>query len=470
MKKQPKKKSKNSSFFPRGFLAAAFLAVFAFAGFFAWEKLDHKYPWLKGYMADQSRTKPVTVQGPKHILFSYVDHFEPHDLETMNRWMKSYPATAEKHRDADGRHPQHTNFWYNGNLKDKDIAVILRQLSELSYRGFGETELHLHHWDDTEATLTKKMFHAIELSQQSGAMITAEAKPRTAFGFVHGRWSLDNSRGKGDCGVNNEITVLRKLGCYGDFTHPSWGIMTPRTVNRFYYVTDDPEKPKSYDFGPEMEVGKPGLGDLLILEGPTVVHWKGLKPRYDGGDITHTDLPTPERIKKWIETDIHVKGRPEWVFVRIYTHGVVPEDHEVVLGKWAEDMYSYLEKNYNDGRKYVLHYVTSRETYNIAKAAEAGKSGNPKDYRDYEIAPYVQNYFTASVPFETRSFDNDSAVFQFLVPAGTLVKARLKGVEVKGTGHGTDFRFIPKEGETEIEFKTTEKGLVGFSFKRPPKA
>ena len=31
--------------------------------------------------------------------------------------------------------------------------------------------------------------------------------------------------------------------------------------------------------------------------------------------------------------------------------------------------------------------LTAREAYNIVKAAEAGRSGNPNDYRDFELAP-----------------------------------------------------------------------------------
>ena len=48
-----------------------------------------------------------------------------------------------------------------------------------------------------------------------------------------------------------------------------------------------------------------------------------------------------------------------------------------------DNMFSYLEKAYNDGTRYILHYVTTRELYNIVKAAEAGESGNPDQYRDY---------------------------------------------------------------------------------------
>ena len=45
---------------------------------------------------------------------------------------------------------------------------------------------------------------------------------RVVFGFIHGNWALDNSRPDGKyCGLNNEITLLRDLGCYADFTMPS---------------------------------------------------------------------------------------------------------------------------------------------------------------------------------------------------------------------------------------------------------
>ena len=49
-------------------------------------------------------------------------------------------------------------------------------------------------------------------------------------------------------------------------------------------------------------------------------------------------------------------------------------------------MHSYLECAYNDGKRHVLHYVTAREMYNIAKAAEAGMTGDPGAYRDFELA------------------------------------------------------------------------------------
>ena len=148
--------------------------------------------------------------------------------------------------------------------------------------------------------------------------------------------------------------------------------MHPRLINRLYYATDDPLRPKSYDTGTQMRLGAPAVGDLLIFEGPSVVRWRGVRPTYDHGDVTMRDRPTPERVDGWIRAGIHVQGRPEWVFVKVFTHGAVARDHEAVLGAWRDALHDDLERRYNDGTAHVLHYVTAREAYNIAKAAEAG--------------------------------------------------------------------------------------------------
>jgi hypothetical protein len=60
---------------------------------------------------------------------------------------------------------------------------------------------------------------------------------------------------------------------------------------------------------------------------------------------------------------------------------------DTLLGEAAERMHAHLEQAYNDGTNHVLHYVTAREMYNIIKAAEAGKGGDPNDWRDYELPP-----------------------------------------------------------------------------------
>jgi len=78
-----------------------------------------------------------------------------------------------------------------------------------------------------------------------------------------------------------------------------------------------------------------------------------------------------------------VKGRPEWVFIKIHTHGCQEADMDSLLGDPAERMYADLERRFNDGKRHQLHYVSAREMVNIIKAAEDGKTGNPNQYRDY---------------------------------------------------------------------------------------
>jgi len=80
-------------------------------------------------------------------------------------------------------------------------------------------------------------------------------------------------------------------------------------------------------------------------------------------------------------------GRPEWVFVKVYTHGA-PEQHATsLLGEGGRMMHAELTTRYNDGKNWCLHYVTAREMYNIAIAAMDGRSGDPAQYRDYVLPP-----------------------------------------------------------------------------------
>jgi hypothetical protein len=91
---------------------------------------------------------------------------------------------------------------------------------------------------------------------------------------------------------------------------------------------------------------------------------------------------TKDRIDLWVGSNIHVKGKPDWLFIKIHTHGTQEQDTDTLLGKPFEAMCQYLDEKYNDGENYVLHYVSVREMFNIVKAAESGRIGNPNEYRE----------------------------------------------------------------------------------------
>ena len=82
---------------------------------------------------------------------------------------------------------------------------------------------------------------------------------------------------------------------------------------------------------------------------------------------------------------IQVEGRPEWTFVKVHTHGTQERDTDTLLGRPMRQAFEYMQQHYNDGKRWQLHYVSAREMYNIVKAAEAGKCGNPGEYRDFVV-------------------------------------------------------------------------------------
>ena len=375
------------------------LAVTMFAILAAFLHLLNKrrlLDWLPAYLR---RPFPrFKGKGPTHVLFCFVDHYEPRwgradyatERRRVQRWCEEYPRLCAGHRDADGRPPRHSFFFPEEEYREEH----LRDLVELCRAGYGEIEIHLHHDNDTAEGLRSKLRSFVTtLTGQFGALPIMPATGQAAWAFVHGNWALDNSRPDGRwCGVNNELMVLAEEGCYADFTLPSAPDATQtRTINSIYYATDDPAEPKSHDHGVPVAVGVEASGDLMIVQGPLGLNWRwrkfGFLPRIENADIRRSSPPRADRTDLWVKTGVHVIGRPEWIVVKVHTHGTQERDIDTVLGPATDAMFSDLERRYNDGVRYALHYVTARETYNIIKAAEAGKTGNPGDYRDFIVPP-----------------------------------------------------------------------------------
>lgn len=275
--------------------------------------------WLGSYLR---RRRPRQDGGPVHVMFCFVDHFEPAwgraDLDVqrrrVDRWCRDYRALADRHRDADGRPPQHTFFY----PEEEYVEEHLEKIAALCADGYGEIEIHLHHDDDTAENFTATIdrFNKL-LHERHGALPRDPRSGQLRFGFIHGNWSLDNSRADGRwCGINNELVLLRELGCYADFTLPSAPSDTQTsTVNSIYYATDDPLRPKSHDRGVPVRVGGQASGDLMIVQGPLGLNWRerrlGLVPRIENADVRRGCPPTPARVDAWVRTGIHVEGRPD---------------------------------------------------------------------------------------------------------------------------------------------------------------
>jgi hypothetical protein len=345
--------------------------------------------WGGAYVVQALRPKP-TARPPVHVIVCVVDHFEPAwggaalDVQRarVRRWTDDYPALARRHTDCAGRPYQHTFFY----PAEEYLPEHLDALAALRSRGLGDVEVHLHHHGDTSDGVRRTLSSYAETLHGRHGLLRTDASGRLRYGFIHGNWALDNSRPDGKwCGVNDELTVLAQTGCYADFTLPSAPSATQtRTINSIYYATDDPRRPKSHDRGVDVEVGRPASGDLLIVQGPLTLNWArrkwGLLPRIENAELSADAPPSAHRADRWIETNVHVRGRPEWCFVKLHTHGAQENNAAVLLGAAMDGMLSYLERRYNDGDRYRLHYVTAWELYRLVKAAEAGDAGSsPQD-------------------------------------------------------------------------------------------
>ena len=402
--------------------------------------------WLPGYLGSVL-ARPRQMEGTRHLIVCLCDHYEPfrggvpasEARATVRDWVAAYPAMADGFRDADGFPPRYS-FFYPHEEYD---GAILDDLARFCRRGFGEVEIHLHHRHDTAAGLKEKLISFRDLlhtqhgllgvgrtqdtgsgvqdtrcrgedsgykMQDPGTCIQPPASciqhpascilkpaPRPVrYGFIHGNWALCNARPDGDwCGVNEELGVLAETGCYADFTFPSAPSPTqPRLVNAIYYAKDRPGRPRGADHGrrvmtAEKGGGRPPASSLMLVTGPLALNWSrrkwGVMPRVENAEISGVNPPSADRLRLWARQQIHVGGRPDWVFVKLHTHGCVAANAKVLLGEAMRQAHGQWQREFNDGKRWQLHYVTARELFNLVKAAEAGAPGEPGQYRDDQI-------------------------------------------------------------------------------------
>jgi len=374
-----------------------FLASGAFLLLWKIERQKHLRLWLPSYVRGRRAPKGPSRK-PEHIIFCWVDHFEPFDLRrsmaenwrVMNAWLDLYPKLAHRHADSNGICPQHTWF-YPGEGYEPDFVKTLVQLTR---DGYGEVELHLHHGNDDEVSLRERLETCKRLFAQHGLLQVNGSPSEFAFAFIHGDMALCNSRGTPElCGVNDELRILREAGCFADFSLPTYPCVSQtRKINSIYYASSSRDRIKGHDDGVDVRVGGTPQGHVLLVQGPLALNWVRRKwrivPHVENGEITAANPGTPDRIHLWVEQGIHVRGRKDWILVKVSCHGAQPQDRDALLGEHADRLYSELERCYRDQVGYHLHYVTAREMYNIIKAAEAGKEGDPHLYRNFVVPPY----------------------------------------------------------------------------------
>jgi hypothetical protein len=230
------------------------------------------------------------------------------------------------------------------------------------------------------------------LAERHGLLARHRETGELAYGFVHGDWALDNSHPQGlCCGVQNELEVLRQTGCYADFTMPSAPNEPTQTrkINSIYYGVGDAHRTKAHNWGMNLGQGPAPANSLLLIQGPLLFNWHrrkwGLIPRVENGCIQGTQPPKIERVPLWLKARVQVPARPNWFFVKLHAHGAPESSQKTLLGEPMVQFHQGLARLAQDDRNFHFHYVTAREMFNLAKAAEAGFSGTVAEALDYHL-------------------------------------------------------------------------------------
>jgi hypothetical protein len=432
--------------------------------------------WLPGYAAgtfSRWRARRARRDRLTHVFFLVCDHYEPrhkatHEGQAAERvatWRAEYPRFQQRCREQFGHAPLHTWFYppHHG-------AEHLPHLAAMAHAGGGEVELHYHHRDDTAATLARDLQATLALYRRHGLLLESGAPPRTRFGFVHGDWTLDNACNGVHCGVNGELSLLAGLGCWADFTMPSANEAQTRKINAIYYAVDDPARHKSHDRGVDARVGRTGTPGFFLMQGPLSVNWRAPGyPRIENASLTSDNWGRPDRVRAWLDCQVHVRDRPEWLFVKLHTHGAVERDFDALFGDKAMRMHAALNEVCNDGSRYKLHYVTARQAYNLAKAAERGLEGDPRQYVDLEVGPPATATYALDVAHDVRVCTRERLRIDGVAgPAPALLQSRVGALaQLQGAWGAIDIDATAGSAGDGIAIEANAAGPLTLSFRAP---
>ncbi len=341
-------------------------------------------------------------KGKIHLMITLADHFEPSSVpgflagfapkdvqhHRLDTWCAEYPSNFERFRDSEGRSFNHTYF-YPAEQYDRELV---EQLASFCHTGWGEIEIHLHHGlphpTTAEATQRELVNFRDVLARDHGCLSYEEGSAGPKYAFIHGNFALANCANGFACGIDNEMQLLVESGCYVDMTYPT-AVFHPAQIailNSIYECTLPLDQTAPQRCGRNLKVGHPPTKFPFLVQGPWMIDLDrtsrtGLG-RIENGALTKVNPPGLRRLAFWKKAGVSVAGRPDWLFIKLHTHGMDPTDTDTILrGPMQRFLNELIEGA--AARDEVLHFVSAREMANIILAACDGREGNPGDYRDY---------------------------------------------------------------------------------------
>jgi hypothetical protein len=105
-----------------------------------------------------------------------------------------------------------------------------------------------------------------------------------------------------------------------------------------------------------------------------------------------------DRFRRWQGAHIGVKGRPDWIFIKLHCHAFFEQDQNEMMGdELRRFMTAVMEFGQTRGG-FKVHFATAREVFNMVSAALEGQSGDPARYRDYVMRPIRDAGQTVATP------------------------------------------------------------------------
>jgi hypothetical protein len=376
-------------------------------------KLKSNLPWLLRYPFLRAENLLRSKSGKKpHIVITIANHFEPSwsengnlSIDEQQRRLDNYydlaRATGDAVRDKTGAKFRHTNFYpieqYNHSLLEK--------LSQMQSEGLGDTEIHLHHGvekPDTSENLRNTLIKYRDIFAEEHKLLSrfeGDTMPRWAF--VHGNLALGNSCNGKYCGVDDELQILAETGCYADFTYPTAPDETQiPIINKIYECGLPLNQAVPHRIGKELRFGESVSNFPIIFQGPLVFNWrrniKGLPvPKIDDGALVYNQRRDMERFNRWRNANVTVKGKDDWIFIKLYCHGFFTHDQSACIGEEARRFFSEILENSEKTGEFDLYFATAREVFNMVLAATDGKTGSPNDYRNYRLKAIMDEPFSS---------------------------------------------------------------------------
>jgi hypothetical protein len=160
-------------------------------------------------------------------------------------------------------------------------------------------------------------------------------------------------------------------------------------INAIYQCGNAFDQAKPHRSGPDLKVGdSPTLP--IIFTGPLIFDWsrriRGLPvPRIDDGALARNYPLSLARFRRWRSAQISVLGRPNWIFIKLYCHAFFDWDQDAMIGEQLCRFMDELMNLADQSRKFKVHFTSAREAFNLVMASLAGKTGDPNDYRNYQL-------------------------------------------------------------------------------------